>query len=57
MTEINNGKYVTTKFCEERHKGVERLEKRVDSMDRKLWGILILLVANLAGIIGWLVKG
>ena len=43
--EVMNDKVVYHDICREKHKGVDKLEKRVEMMDRKLWGILVILVA------------
>lgn len=32
-------------------------EKRLDSIDNKIWAIIMLLIANLGGIIGIFLKG
>jgi hypothetical protein len=46
--------FVTEKFCEERYKrieekfeGVDKLEKKVQSIDTRLWLILAAVIANL----------
>jgi hypothetical protein len=41
-------------WCKERH---EKLDKRIDSLESKFWGIIILLITNLAGISVLLSKG
>jgi hypothetical protein len=35
-------------WCKERH---EKLDSRMDSLENKFWGIIILLMMNLSGII------
>ena len=47
-------------LCEERHKNIEKefeaMWKRMNGTEKKLWAIIILLVGNLAGLIGMLLK-
>lgn len=48
------------KWCDERHTAIDRefksVWKRVDALQRLFWSVLIVLIANLAGIIAILVK-
>lgn len=48
------------KFCDERHQNIKEefdaVWKRMNGTERKLWAIIILLVGNLAGLIGVLLK-
>lgn len=55
------------RWCREKHDDIDRefgrVEKTFDtvwgairSLDRKLWGIIVLLVINFGGIIGILIK-
>lgn len=48
------------KLCDERHKNIkeefEAVWKRMNGTEKKLWTIIILLVANLAGLIGVFIK-
>lgn len=48
------------KFCDERHQYIKEefgaVWKRMNGTEKKLWTIIILLVANLAGLIGVLLK-
>lgn len=41
-------------WCKERH---VKLDKRMDSLENKFWGIILLLITNLAGISVILLKG
>jgi len=41
-------------WCTERH---TKLDKRLDSIETKFWGIILLLLANLSGVATMLMKG
>lgn len=41
-------------WCKERH---ERLDKRMDAIETKFWGIIILLLMNLSGVVTVLMSG
>lgn len=41
-------------WCREKH---QKLDERMDGLERKFWSIILLLVTNLGGIIGIIVKG
>jgi hypothetical protein len=41
-------------WCKERH---EKLDKRMDSLETKFWAIIILLIANLTGVVTVLYTG
>lgn len=47
-------------LCKEKHQNIEKefaaMWKRLNGTEKKLWGIIILLVANLATLIGMLLK-
>jgi len=47
-------------LCHEKHKNIERefeaMWKRLNGTEKKLWGIIILLIGNLATLIGMLLK-
>jgi hypothetical protein len=43
-----------TAWCQEKH---QKLDKRMDSLESKFWGIIILLVTNLAGVTTLLLSG
>ena len=42
--EVMNNKVVYRDNCRERHKGVDELKDQIKWMDKKLWGILFVLV-------------
>ena len=48
------------KWCDERHDKIGEefmaVWKRMNGFDKKLWTIIIMLVANLAGLVGVLLK-
>jgi len=48
------------RLCEERHENIkkefEAMWKHMNGTEKKLWAIIILLVSNLAGLIGVLLK-
>ncbi len=46
IQEYMNSKVVYRDNCKERHKGVDKLEKKVDSISNRLWLILIGLLSN-----------
>ena len=41
-------------WCQERH---NKLDKRMDSLETKFWGIIILLVTNLGGVATLILTG
>jgi len=47
-------------WCREKHTEIDKefmaVWKRVEKMESKLWGIIILLLVNVGGIIGILIK-
>jgi len=47
-------------LCKEKHQNIEKefeaMWKRLNGTEKKLWGIIILLVANLATLAGMLLK-
>jgi hypothetical protein len=49
------------KLCDERHDKIAEeflvVWKRMNGTEKKLWAIILLLVANLAGMIGMFIKG
>lgn len=49
-----------TKLCDERHEVIDREFKkvwtRVGNMDARIWGVMILLLMNLGGIIAIITK-
>ena len=48
------------KWCDERHDKIEDeflvVWKRMNGTEKKLWAIILLLVANLAGLVGMFIK-
>ena len=54
-------KVITDRECDTCKNATERdiraIWKRVEALETKLWAVILLLVANLAGVVGLLVKG
>ena len=54
MTEYNKD------WCDERHDNIDRefeiMRTRMNGQDKKLWTIIILLIANLAGLVAFLAR-
>lgn len=48
------------KLCDERHENIDRefeiTRLKMNGFDKKLWTIILLLIANLAGLVGFLIK-
>jgi len=55
IQEYMNAKVVYRDNCKERHKGVDKLEKKVNSMDNRLWLILVGLLGNFLALISGVV--
>ena len=57
---MGNGSDFIEALCREKHKVIEKefeaVWKRMNGTEKKLWAIIILLVGNLAGLIGMLIK-
>jgi hypothetical protein len=49
--------FVGRKFCIERHQGVKTLEEKVKSLDNRLWGLIVLAVVQLGGLVAILLQG
>ena len=53
-------KEFNVKLCDERHDKITDeflvMWKRINGTEKKLWAIILLLVANLAGLIGMFLK-
>lgn len=51
---------ISQKLCDERHDNIDkefkRGRERMNGFDKKLWTIIILMIANLGTVIGVLVK-
>ncbi len=47
-------------WCREKHRVIDtkmdKVETRIDKVEARLWGIIVLLLVNLGGIIGVLLK-
>ena len=43
-------------FCVERHKEVATLGDKIKSVDNRLWGIMVLAIVQLAGLVAILMK-
>ena len=54
MTEYNKD------WCDERHDNIDKefkiMRTRMNGQDKKLWTIIILLIANLAGLVAFLAR-
>ena len=50
----------SNRFCDDRHKNIDKEFKavwtRMNGFDKKLWAIIVLIMANLGTVIGILVK-
>lgn len=61
IEDVERRKVITDRECELCKEGtvgwVAALEKRVEKLETKLWAVILLLVANLAGIVAVLLKG
>ena len=55
--EIKNMDLVGRKFCVERHQGGKTLEDKVKSIDGRMWGLVVMTLFQLAGIVAILLKG
>jgi len=53
---IREADLVGRKFCIERHAGVKTLEEKVKSLDSRLWGLIVLAIAQLGGLVAILIK-
>ncbi len=54
VQKILNCKVVYRANCILRHEGVDTLEKRVESMDKRMWAILIGMCVQLISIVAYL---
>ena len=50
-----------SKFCDERHENIDKkfitFCERLDKMEGKIWTIILLLVANMGGILALIFQG
>lgn len=53
---VDDMKLVGREFCIERHKGVTSLEQKVKVLDARLWGLIVLALVQLGGIVAVLMK-
>ena len=56
QTELRDLDLVNRNFCVERHRGVSSLEQKVKTLDGRLWGLVVLALVQLAGIVAVLMK-
>ncbi|HUS40453.1 MAG TPA: hypothetical protein VMX74_13455 [Pirellulales bacterium] len=60
---MSNGddKFQTVAFCDERHNSVngrfKSIEERLKSMDQRMWGMVLLGIAQLSALVGILIRG
>ncbi len=54
--EINSRLLVDEELCKTKHKGVATLEDKVKSLDARLWGLIVLALVQLGGLVAVLIK-
>lgn len=51
---------ISQKLCDERHDNIDkefkRMRERMNGLDKKLWALILLMVANLGSLIAFLIK-